>query len=326
MKIQTFFLGLCLCFTLPLCAQSDAAGCEDPPLLKRYPAAVLKWCEITTFGTYHIAIGPQTGYRHIEDWVSVEGKIERFYYEVADGSTLSELYRNYRNSLSAAGFELLAQGLHPKPNVLKSVGGTSWMGTAYARNPYPPNSGVLLLQGSATSEGKGYLAARLDRPTGNVYVVVGAAQYSTDRVVVLVDLIEEAPMNVKNLKIDTDYLAREIELYGTATLHGLFFEFDKAELTPESRQTLQVLADYLTQHPDEKFFVVGHTDMKGTLTYNLTLSEARARAVVEALVKDYAIARSRLEGHGVGPLTPKATNENEQGRQLNRRVELVLRR
>jgi outer membrane protein OmpA-like peptidoglycan-associated protein len=63
--------------------------------------------------------------------------------------------------------------------------------------------------------------------------------------------------------------------------------------------------------------------MTGALDANLALSRARAEAVVQALVAGHGVAASRLEGHGVGPLAPVATNGTEKGRARNRRVELV---
>jgi outer membrane protein OmpA-like peptidoglycan-associated protein len=72
-------------------------------------------------------------------------------------------------------------------------------------------------------------------------------------------------------------------------------------------------------------YVIGHTDMTGDLKHNLELSENRAKAVVDALVKDYGIAAKRLTGKGVGPLCPVTTNKTKEGKQLNRRVELVER-
>ena len=71
--------------------------------------------------------------------------------------------------------------------------------------------------------------------------------------------------------------------------------------------------------------VVGHTDDRGALQYNLDLSARRAQAVVKFLEQEYAIAAARLEGHGVGYLAPVASNDTEAGQALNRRVELVRR-
>jgi OOP family OmpA-OmpF porin len=72
-----------------------------------------------------------------------------------------------------------------------------------------------------------------------------------------------------------------------------------------------------------KVYVIGHTDMTGELEYNMELSGKRAEAVVYALVDKYGIAADRLVAKGVGPLSPVSTNKTEEGRKLNRRVELV---
>jgi outer membrane protein OmpA-like peptidoglycan-associated protein len=104
---------------------------------------------------------------------------------------------------------------------------------------------------------------------------------------------------------------------------------------PAGRSTLEIFSNYkkaldeiaklLKARPGLDLFVVGHTDMTGNLAHNRTLSEARAQAVVAALVKDYGIAGTRLEGHGIGPLAPAAANATSDGRVKNRRVELVAR-
>jgi outer membrane protein OmpA-like peptidoglycan-associated protein len=72
-----------------------------------------------------------------------------------------------------------------------------------------------------------------------------------------------------------------------------------------------------------RVWVVGHTDSVGTVEANQKLSEARAAAVAKALVANYGISAARLKGYGVGPLAPLASNDSEEGRAKNRRVELV---
>jgi outer membrane protein OmpA-like peptidoglycan-associated protein len=65
--------------------------------------------------------------------------------------------------------------------------------------------------------------------------------------------------------------------------------------------------------------------MAGAFDYNMKLSQQRAQAVVDALVKDHGIAAARLSAHGVGSLSPAQTNRTEQGKGQNRRVEMVER-
>jgi outer membrane protein OmpA-like peptidoglycan-associated protein len=72
-----------------------------------------------------------------------------------------------------------------------------------------------------------------------------------------------------------------------------------------------------------KIYVVGHTDMTGMLDYNMELSLRRAESVVDALVNTHGIAADRIKAQGAGPLSPVSTNNTEEGRKLNRRVELV---
>ncbi len=108
-------------------------------------------------------------------------------------------------------------------------------------------------------------------------------------------------------------------------LDGIVFDFDKATLKAESGPALEAIVSYLGANPDKSFYVVGHTDSKGTFGYNQTLSANRARAVVDTLKNDYGIASERLEPHGVGPLVPVFSNGSDSGREKNRRVELVER-
>ena len=110
---------------------------------------------------------------------------------------------------------------------------------------------------------------------------------------------------------------------GHAAVYGIYFDTDKADLKPESDAALQEIAKLLGQDAALKVMVVGHTDGTGDLARNMQLSEARARAVVAALTAKHGIAAERLSAHGVGPLSPVASNGTDEGRAKNRRVELV---
>jgi len=310
-------------FALPMLAQEDWKNCEDHPLITRYPGTYIYWCHTDNFTEYHVAIGKINGYRSIDKWLDIEGKVTRISYHYEGGRTMGEIYLNYRNALEKAGFEILVQGQDPNRTKRQEVGGASWVGTAYIKNPLPGDSHSKLFLGTSSSGGYGHVAGKLARPTGNVYAVVTAYQHRSNMVVVQVDIVEEAPLEDGKITVDADYIAREIEANGTVSLYGIYFDYDKADIKPDSKPDLDAVAQYLKTHSDVNLFIVGHTDMKGTLVYNLSLSEKRARAVVDALVNEYGISRGRLEGKGVGPLSPKSHNRDDAGRKLNRRVELV---
>jgi OOP family OmpA-OmpF porin len=112
---------------------------------------------------------------------------------------------------------------------------------------------------------------------------------------------------------------------GHVEVPGIFFDSGKSVLKPESEAAIAEVAKLLKADPDLKVYVVGHTDNVASLDLNLKLSQARAEAVVQALVSKHGIAAGRLSGQGVGPLAPVASNNTEEGRAKNRRVELVKR-
>jgi flagellar motor protein MotB len=101
------------------------------------------------------------------------------------------------------------------------------------------------------------------------------------------------------------------------------FSFTMGSGKPESAGALQEVVKLFKQDPKLKVYVVGHTDNVGALAANLDLSKRRAAAVVQELITKYAIAADRLQAFGDSPYAPLASNDAEDGRALNRRVELV---
>ncbi len=122
-------------------------------------------------------------------------------------------------------------------------------------------------------------------------------------------------------------LARDFQLVAekmVITLHGVYFDFDKATIKPESRPALEEAARMLEENPTIKVEIQGHTDSKGSDKYNLALSDRRARAVVNYLVQELGAGRGRLTAKGYGESRPVADNGTEAGRAANRRVEFVI--
>jgi OmpA-OmpF porin, OOP family len=110
---------------------------------------------------------------------------------------------------------------------------------------------------------------------------------------------------------------------GHIVVNGILFDTGKAEVKPESAPALQEVVKLLKQDARLKVYVVGHTDNVGTLAANMELSRQRAAAVVQTLATQYGVAAGRLQAYGDGPYAPLASNDSDDGRALNRRVELV---
>lgn len=123
--------------------------------------------------------------------------------------------------------------------------------------------------------------------------------------------------------VNAEEIVGQISEVGSIALYGIQFDYDSARLTAESGETIAEIAKALSNSPDLNVYVVGHTDNQGSLAYNQGLSTERANSVVESLVKEYGIADERLVAAGVGPVAPAASNSTDEGRQLNRRVEIV---
>lgn len=122
---------------------------------------------------------------------------------------------------------------------------------------------------------------------------------------------------------DAAALGNGLEANGHVVANGILFDTGKADVKPESGPAMQEIVKMLEQNPKMKIYVVGHTDNVGALPSNLELSRQRAAAVVKVLSTQYKVAADRLQPFGDGPYAPVASNDSEDGRSLNRRVELV---
>ena len=110
---------------------------------------------------------------------------------------------------------------------------------------------------------------------------------------------------------------------GKLISYGIYFDVNKDVVKPESYGTLKGIADVLTENPDVKVKIVGHTDSDGADAANLDLSKRRGGAVKSELVKSFGIDVSRLEADGMGETQPVAPNDTPSNKALNRRVELI---
>jgi OmpA-OmpF porin, OOP family len=107
------------------------------------------------------------------------------------------------------------------------------------------------------------------------------------------------------------------------TLHGEF-DIDRAVIRPEYRDEIAQVGDFMKKYPTTTAVIEGHTDNVGSPEHNLDLSKRRAEAVVDYLVQNYGIDRSRLEARGYGMSRPVADNSTDEGRQKNRRIEAII--
>jgi OOP family OmpA-OmpF porin len=137
-------------------------------------------------------------------------------------------------------------------------------------------------------------------------------------------IVERQAMK-QEVTANADAWMGDIASAGHAAVYGITFDTDKAAIKPESESVLTEMARLLANNPTLNVYVVGHTDNTGAYEHNMKLSQDRAAAVVAALVGRHVIAAARLTAVGVGPVAPVASNDTDEGRAKNRRVELVKR-
>lgn len=133
-------------------------------------------------------------------------------------------------------------------------------------------------------------------------------------------IIEEEGFE-KRLDFSAEEMKKELDSTGHIAIYGIYFDFDKSDLKIGSEKMLTEIVKLMMNFPDLKIDIQGHTDNTGARDYNLKLSDRRANTVKSYLML-YGIEPARMTATGYGPDEPVASNDTEEGRALNRRVEL----
>lgn len=137
-----------------------------------------------------------------------------------------------------------------------------------------------------------------------------------------IHVVEKQAM-AQEVVADAALMAGSLREAGRVAIYGIHFDTDKADIKPASEPTLAEIGKLLRADAKLRLYVVGHTDNAGAFDHNVRLSQARAAAVVAALVKANPAVAARLQPFGAGPTSPVASNVNDAGKAKNRRVELV---
>ncbi|MBL8112907.1 MAG: DUF4892 domain-containing protein [Acidobacteria bacterium] len=279
-----------------------AAPPEDHPLVSRYEGSEIHDLKVAEFAEYKLVTGKTA--KGDPDGEKLEGKVTRIVYRNPKDRSTLEIYANYEKALKAAGASIVYSCA------------LDTCGASFARSAWGRYNGLF----AAADGDPRYLAAKLTKGGGTAYVAVMVGRRRTQ-----LDVVEIRGMQEGLVAVNAAALGEGLDRDGRVSVPGIYFDTDKADVKPESKPALDEIAKLLGNRPALKLYVVGHTDMTGAFERNRTLSEARARSVVKALVEGYGIVASRLEGYGVGPLAPATTNASDAGRGRNRRVEIVAR-
>jgi OOP family OmpA-OmpF porin len=149
------------------------------------------------------------------------------------------------------------------------------------------------------------------------WIAVKAAETSYE-----LTIVEKEGMK-QEVVADAAAMGNDINATGHVSVYGIYFDTGKSTIKPESDAAISEIAKLLKNNGNLKLYVVGHTDNVGSFDSNMKLSKDRADAVTKALSGQHGIAAGRLRPYGVASLSPVASNDTEDGKAKNRRVELV---
>lgn len=323
MKFAVIFLLLSV--TAIVQAQEDAPGTEDHPMVSRFKDSYIDGQQILNFTSYTLPVGPAVkdadGQRVPSKKISLEGRVTRTLYRGPKGRSTLEIQRNYQSALSSAGFEILYTCADKACGrlfhwIFYHDMGQRITSTATAKSAFD------IPQDLRYVAAKGQVGDKTVHVSVLIAFDAGFSKLSKQPVS-LVEVIESEAMETGMVTIDAEAMAKGIDAEGHIAIYGIYFDTGSAEIKSESTTALEEISKLLNNRPSLKLLVVGHTDNEGEYEYNMGLSGRRANAVNRNLVDQYGIAANRLRSAGVGYLAPVSSNDTEQGRRKNRRVELV---
>ncbi len=272
--------------------------------------------QVSSADSYALPVGPFAG--GAVPSRALQGAVTRQSWQIgSQGLTSLQLYAPLREQLLTAGYEILYE-----------CGGIECGGFdfRFSTEVLPaPAMHVDLTDFrflSARSGPEDHLSLLVSRTDNAGFVQL--IQVSRNPLEPVALKADPKPMPVVSLRATEQPLAAALESQGHAILRDLSFETGASALGEGPFSSLQALAQFLLADPARKVALVGHTDAVGSLENNMALSKRRAASVLERLVEAYGIPRAQLEAEGIGYLSPIATNLTGEGRDSNRRVEVVL--
>jgi OmpA-OmpF porin, OOP family len=300
---------LLVVLSVPVSVHAREPG-RDHPAIDRYPGAVIENYDFKEYEVGQLVLSKP----YVKDnavtadkVLAVEGAVTYIHYELPPQVSTLQVFRNYQSVLRRGGFQQLYACERPCLN----EGLSAWRQILKANGDHYLNG----------FEDVQYLSAK--RGNTHVSLLVNKMSAKTHSWLFVIDkaALDENLMTV----MGDSPIARALASEGRVDIYGFYFDTGKSKLKPDSAPTLRELAQVLTDNPALQIDVVGHTDNVGQLAANQNLSEARAQAVVGALMAEHSIDATRMAASGRGQDQPVQTNDTPDGRAKNRRVEIIAR-
>jgi outer membrane protein OmpA-like peptidoglycan-associated protein len=306
--------------------EHDPTGSHDHPIISRFAGSVIMGYKVVDFDAMMLPLAPFQN-RSFSKIESPKGRITRIAYAAPPNKSILEISTNFEQALQSAGFKRL-YSCHTTPEdpacgdafdiseallpdrILHSL--SSDVPTQNSMiDTFFPSGGELFIE-----------SARLERTDGPVDVLLMISAGEGQPAGIYLQICEARAMAADQVTVDAKGMAQGLSQQGHIALYGIHFGTDSSAINADSNSTLSEMVSLMKSQPELKVYIVGHTDNSGSLEHNLTLSTQRAQAVVKAL-QDMGVPPNRMAAKGMASFSPVATNETDEGKARNRRVELV---
>ncbi len=238
---------------------------------------------------------------------TVNGYVKHKYCSVPSGNSTLQIIENFKEAIKNKGGKILSFSHSNK-----------YFGS-YIKNI--PDHGLKKFEWITYNNSNDYYLSGYIKGEKMDHYIVILTEVSEGKPYYSLVIIDAKPMD-KNL-VTTNSINEDITKNGHIAIYDIHFDTGKSTIRQESSEALKIIAEYLNNHKDEKFFIVGHTDNTGDFDANLKLSLERAQAVKNELVSKYNIDIEQLKAYGDGQTAPVASNSTKEGKAKNRRVEIV---
>lgn len=328
---------------------SDVGSVREPSGVPRYAGSILAGGSVAAFDEMMLVTAPlvrvpgRTDKRNNAvflppDPKTVEGRRTRLVYLIPQGRSPLEVIRGYQQSVREAAGE----------TVFECAGDDCGGETRYGATSGGNRTGILqlMLPGddvpargdpvacvaeNSSRSGQRYTLLKLVNDAGHIavltyvlgdYVAGSPCQAWKGRTVAIVNVVETKAREQRMEFVQAEAMGGSMARDGKVTFYSILFDTARAEIKPESQKQIAEMVSYLRTNPGLRVLIVGHTDSQGGLEYNADLSRRRAASVIAALTAQ-GIPANRLTPQGVGMAAPVSTNDTDEGRAKNRRVEMV---
>lgn len=304
--------------------KSDLPGSKDYPLISRYQGAVIQNYEEIDYGKYVLPLGlpEEKEYRghgrYLSKFDDLEGKIIRIQYLIPPDEGLFKVYKNYEIALENANYNILF-----KSSQDEDMNWTFWNEDFFGGDMPISRLGDNFYR-PMPNDGYYLCVAKGMMNNNDVYISIfinNGDEYGEQFILVTEEIVEVNP--IETGLVTAQKITDNIDRFGHIAIYGVYFETGKFDIKPESENALAEIAAFLKSDTDNNYFIIGHTDNTGDFDANMTLSENRAKAVMDYLVNTSGVNASQLKAHGVGPMCPVTSNSTDNGKARNRRVEIV---